>query len=583
MNEDKMPAWKRLTILGVCLMACGLVILLARPMYRHWKEKRFVENAETALATNDWKNASLSARQALTLNSKNPAATLVMAQLATRARNPGALTWWRQMVELQPSNISNRLELARTAFALGDVNLASTALREIPETGRDSASYHEMAALIALRENRGAEAEQHFAKAAEMDPKNPMHSFNRAVLQLQSSDASVVSNAAKTVEQMADDPVLRHDALRNLTMSALVRHDFAQALSFAERLAATTNAVMGDQLLRLDVLKASTNGTLAQIIDETQSKVGTNAAQICELSNWLINAGRTDETWKWLQTLPGELRTNAPVAVAVSDALAAKKDWKTLQMTLQPESWRGMEFLRHAQLARAATELKSPSAAKAEWNSAMKDASDRVPALFALFDFARARGWNDEQESALLRVLDRQPQSARAFVELTQLYYVMGDSRRLLKFYNTFLQRDPGNLVLKNNSAALSLLLNDRRERAEQTAKDIYDKQPTNALVASTYAFALHLQNQTSKGLEVLEKLPLKSREIPAVALYYGLLLSASGQQEQALHFLELGKRAPLLPEEKRLVAEAEAKGRVALPESPTDAARSRINFPGKK
>jgi hypothetical protein len=56
----------------------------------------------------------------------------------------------------------------------------------------------------------------------------------------------------------------------------------------------------------------------------------------------------------------------------------------------------------------------------------------------------------------------------------------------------------------------------------------------------------------------VLEKLKNESLEKPSTALYYGVLLSALGENEKAARFLALAETdGQLLPEEKQLLAVA--------------------------
>jgi hypothetical protein len=43
----------------------------------------------------------------------------------------------------------------------------------------------------------------------------------------------------------------------------------------------------------------------------------------------------------------------------------------------------------------------------------------------------------------------------------------------------------------------------------------------------------------------------------PAIALYYGIILAATGDGDRAAEFLDLGQKARLLPEEKALLEKA--------------------------
>jgi predicted Zn-dependent protease len=85
-------------------------------------------------------------------------------------------------------------------------------------------------------------------------------------------------------------------------------------------------------------------------------------------------------------------------------------------------------------------------------------------------------------------------------------------------------------------------------------ASDVYAQKPDDPIVVSTYAYALYLQGRTQEGVAALEKLNKAALEEPSVALYYSVLLSASGESDKAAHFLALAKKGSLLPEEKRLL-----------------------------
>jgi simple sugar transport system ATP-binding protein len=75
--------------------------------------------------------------------------------------------------------------------------------------------------------------------------------------------------------------------------------------------------------------------------------------------------------------------------------------------------------------------------------------------------------------------------------------------------------------------------------------------------VASTYAYSLHVQRRTKEGLGVLEKLKPEVRESPPAVLYYGVLLAAAGETNQAAKYLAAAQHSPMLPEEKALLVRA--------------------------
>jgi predicted Zn-dependent protease len=114
-------------------------------------------------------------------------------------------------------------------------------------------------------------------------------------------------------------------------------------------------------------------------------------------------------------------------------------------------------------------------------------------------------------------------------------------------------------VILKGNLATTALLLKSNVTQACQWAAEIYAQAPTNAHVASTYAFAMHLQGRDQEGLAALQKLKPSQLEQRSVALYYGILLTATGKASEAAPYLQIARtNGQLMPEEKQLLAETD-------------------------
>ena len=77
------------------------------------------------------------------------------------------------------------------------------------------------------------------------------------------------------------------------------------------------------------------------------------------------------------------------------------------------------------------------------------------------------------------------------------------------------LQSVTNSLVIKNNLAALELLVNVNTNQAFQFATEVYQSNTNSPEFASTEAFALYKQNQPAKGLQVIQALPEKSALTP--------------------------------------------------------------------
>src|SRR2546427_1247839 len=99
---------------------------------------------------------------------------------------------------------------------------------------------------------------------------------------------------------------------------------------------------------------------------------------------------------------------------------------------------------------------------------------------------------------------------------------------------------DSRNFEAQNNLAATSLLLKLNLSKAHQLAKEVYSKHPEQPIIASTYAYSLYLQGRTKEAMATFEKLTPEALENSAVALYYGVVLSASGETDKAAKYFKI-------------------------------------------
>ncbi|MBI5388625.1 MAG: hypothetical protein HZA90_28520 [Verrucomicrobia bacterium] len=553
---------RRLQII-VGALGGGIVVLmllgfwLGQPAYRHHKEKRFLAQAQEFLRTGDYKEAALSARLALNLNPTNVEACRIVVQLLEVARSPEVVLWLQRIVALEPGVFQNRLHLVKAAFAHGDVARARQALEGAAESDRPTAAYHEMAALLALATNQVAASGSHLEEAAKLDPENKRLQLNLAVLNLQARNTEKADAAQQSLEKLSTDEKFRLDALRVLANGALRNHDLTGALARTRLLVADPAASFEDRLLHLTLLAQAQSPELTNFLASVQEAVKTTPAHIYGLSGWMLARRPPEEVLKWLASLPTEARQQPPVLLAVAEAHIAQGNWTGLGSLLAEQRWGDLEFVRAAFQARVVFENKDVAAQKVFWQRAVNEAGDRLRSCTALVQMASAWRWADEQESLLRLISQRFPKERWPLKELDRLYAQNGNTPGLLRVYTALLQLDPKDITVKNNLAAVSLLLTQNLSQAQTFAREAYEARPQDPVVCSTYAHALHLSGKTHDGLEVLERLTPPQLQTPAIAAYYGVLLTASGQTNKARPYLEAGRRAKLLPEETALVRAA--------------------------
>jgi len=544
--------------LGI-LVAVAAGAWLSRPAYKHWKQQRCVEQARGFLAREDYRNAALAARQALTLNPANIEATRVMAELVEKTRSPGAISWRQRLVELEPASITNRLRLAEAALVAGQMALASQSLQAIAPTNRVTVPFQEMAAMIALATNNFSAAEAHYVEAIRLDPTNRLLQLNRAVLEMQSTNVAASEAARARIESLAQEPALRRNALNNLVSASLRQRDVPRALGYSRQLLGSPEAGFDDRLRHLTLLKDFSTEDHAAFLAKLQQEAEADPRQVQALNGWLLERKMADEANRWLESLPANRRSPEKVTMARADVALVRSNWNGLVVLLKNTKWKEVDFLRRAMLARAFRELKQPNAAEAEWRGATQEAVEQPGSAAALARVAGAWGWQREQDELLWSIVQRFPRETWALEMLQQQYTVRLDTRGLQRVYATIAGFNPRDMIAKNNLAAVSLLLNNQMSQAHQLAREIYQANPTNEIFASTYAWSLHVQGKSAEALQTMEKLSPRHLENPAIALYYGALLATNRQPQKAKLYLDIAARSPLLPEEKALLQRVSA------------------------
>ena len=537
------------------LLAVGAALWLAHPVYKQWKQRRFLNLAQTAQAQGDYRNATFNIRKTLELNPANLEASRLMAQIAEQLKMPQAISWRARVVEQEPDVATNRLELARTALLFGNIAAADRALKGIKPADCATVDYHILSAMTAFAQNQLSIAGDHCEQAAKLDPQNKFARFNLAVIRLQSTNASVHEAAVATLEQLATDPAHNRDALRNLVGAALKRSDFARAETHSKQLLAITPLAFPDRLLHLTVLKEANRPEFAPYLASLEALAAEEVKNVNALGSWFRTHGMSDEAIQWLLQLPEKIRTERTATGLLAECYGDRNDWTHVELVLADEKWADVDFFRLALLAHARRQLNQKYSSQADWQAAVSAASGKLKALQALFDMTTRWRWRPEQEELAWNIVQQFPSERSLLAVLERIYASNNNTLGLQKVYAAMMKYASPNPVAKNNFAAISLLLNRQVSEASEIARANYDAYPDDSVIASTHAYALHLQGHTGEGLKVLEKLKAAELQKPAVATYYGVLLIADGQTNKARPFLTIAaKSEQLLPEEKALV-----------------------------
>jgi predicted Zn-dependent protease len=371
-----------------------------------------------------------------------------------------------------------------------------------------------------------------------------------------------LAEARTALQRLAANPTnsdLRCKALRELTLDAMGYGHADAGLALSKQLTQETNSAFTDRILRLEVLLETKSAEFKPTLTGFQSEAATNQSKIYELATWEMAKISTKETLAWLRTLPLNMQTNQPATLLIAECCTATKDWKGLQVWLEKQHWAEMEFLRHAFLSQGLREQGLADTAKTEWEQALKSGNAHEQSLVMLFRLAAQ--WNrvNDAEDLLWTIVNRYPREKWARRTLTLALLEGGQTRSLMQLFDQELKRSPSDLAAMNNLASIALLLDAKELKPYDLARQVYQQVPTNASFASTYAFSLYQQKKTAEALKVMQQLKPQELDIPSIAGYYGVILKAAGDGANAKIYLGKAAKARLLPEERKLFAQAMA------------------------
>jgi predicted Zn-dependent protease len=546
-------------LLGGALVL-GLLAWGGYHVYETWQERRLVRRAAAYLGGGDVKQASLSARRAFQMNPESAGAARMLAEIGEAAADGSELEWRQRVVALAPQSVDDAMALVRTALRSNELPTAEHALQSIAPHAAHVPEYHAALGRVAEMRNRPADAEQHWQRAVELAPEQKSFQVQLAMLQLTAPDAAKRQAAIETLERFRTDESQRVAATRALIIDGGRRGDDPKRLhDLARDLQSYPGAAFNDRLLYLEVLRQLRDPAFDSYRAQLENEAAQNATHAAALISWMSANLSAADAVAFARRIPQQAHTTWPIPLTMAEAYARAEDWDGLRSRLEAENWGGFEFLRHAYLTRAARARDQKVAAEQDWWRAQKLAANHPQALVVLTRTVASWGWENETID-LLWNLTKSPEVRRdALQQLYQFYASRSDTAGLYRVLLRGVEAAPDDLMVQNNFAHVALLLNLETERARRIAADVARKEPANAAYTSTYAFALFTEGDIPGARETMETLPKEQLQSGSLAAYYGIILAAAGEGEKARPFLEAGAKAFLLPEERALLAKAQA------------------------
>lgn len=527
-------------------------------VYRGWQERRLGRAAQQDFAAGRFEAAGIAAERLRQINPESIEAHRIMARLAERNRQAGAIEWRRRALTLEGHTAEDAIALARAALQFGDTSTAEQTLEQLTEREKETAAYHELAAQLAVSRKDPVTAEREYAAAARLDPRNALNRLNLAVMRLPSSDPRIRDDALKVVEELRVDPNLRRPALRALINDAAARRNLERLLGASKELSELEEATFADRVVYLEALRGSNDDRFVPYLTQLQTEAEPDPDKCVYLLSWMNQNSLALLAIDWAKNFgPKILETNG-VSIALAESYCALLDWAGLRARLEKANWGNNDFLRRAYIARTFRGLGDERGFSLQWQAAMQAVMGRAEPLLILTRTVGSWGWQNEAIELYWGLTDQPSHRDTALSALHEHYSRAGDTPNLYRVILRTLKLRPGDPKVKNNAAQLALLLGYDPVGNKNSADALYQTQPKNRAFASTYAFAWHVTGNNRKALQIMEGLSEADLNQPDVAAYYGIFLAAAHQTEKAKKYLDLAATAVrLLPEEKALLEKA--------------------------
>ena len=440
--------------------------------------------------------------------------------------------------------------------------MAIKAMKDLPPDFKSkSAEYHEVMAGCALAGGATDLAEASFARAAELDPGNPLYRVNVEAFRLGNSP-NPATHAAAThdLEGATGDPRVNLFAVRALLADAIRSRDRGRTLQFAEKLRSLPEHNFGDELSCLEAILP--DPAFHPALEEIEQRAAANPLLASGLGDWLNAHGMAVETLRWFAQLPVETQSSARLQMTEAEGYLATTDWNGLETFLAKCHWDDAEYLRRAMQIRGKRELSQPW--EKEWKQLTVDVGANPPEGLLLAQLVAGWNWRDETIDLLWGAATKPQTDSKALQYLWSLYSQTNETEKLLRVAQAQIALDPTNPAKKNNDAFLSMLLYGPSEHSGRLAKEASATNPKIPEWVATYAYALHLAGKDSEAKKEMEDLPPDALGRPGIALYYAIILAANGNSAGARESLAKLNPAGMLPEEQKLAADLAQKLNVA-------------------
>ncbi len=393
-----------------------------------------------------------------------------------------------------------------------------------------------IAGEIARRTRDFSTAKTHFERAIAIEGPLPVNQVPLATLLLTSSDTTEQREARKLLRRWADDPEWGAPVIRTLLADAIKRSNHPAMMRWADRLRAHPECTLTDIANCLTALSEADETRFQQVIAQMKTRHAATAPDAAQLIGWFNRLGRSDEAIAWIETLSSELIDTQPLPPIIAETFRLDSQWEALLSWTDSEDWGGgnLDTLRTAYRLLAALKSDQSETAATAWKNLQRQANPSGGRTLFVANTIYTWGLHKQAVTLLWQAAEQSGQTLEILATLARHYQVNRDAEGQYRVFQQLHNLRANDADIANNFAFFAGLTGNSIIRAEELAKDNFERFPTNDIYRATYAYLLIRGGKYAQARAVIQSIIRKWPEVPAIAFVHGLLLAHDGDKDAA-------------------------------------------------
>ena len=329
-------------------------------------------------------------------------------------------------------------------------------------------------------------------------------------------------------------------------------------IAIVEELLSGTNDVYS-VISALDVLVDDDPLVAKQLYHQKMDLLISDEALLLNLCLWGVQRNRLEWTLEWIERKPRAAFERAPLCWVVAGVIWLSGDKQELDDWLDSLNVTSRKTAYYAvfKLALGASGFNGMGdySERQLLNVAGDDLKQSSDYIHKFSSFAKIFKLETVAESIYWRMTPLGADAARVGLGmLYENYAEAKDTKGLYRVMNRMTLLNPSDKIVKNNLAALGLLLGEDMNRMHRIAESLIIGDPENPTFLSTAAFSAYKEGNLRRARELIERIDFAEREVQPILFYNLLILNASGDINRVKSLIKGLDLNTLLPEEYSIV-----------------------------